>query len=167
MTTEKFDLKWNDFKENVSQSFANLRNESSLFDVTLVSEDHKQMSAHKVVLSACSDFFKDIFNRNVHSHPLVYLDSIESSELDLIVDYIYHGEVQVNQDKVERFLELGQRLKLGGLIDREESSKSQLEENEKKPTMMEDKNHDQGIIEKVKDEPKPQLRNCRTRPKGL
>ena len=48
--SEKFSLKWNDFHSNVSKSFSLLRNEDYLHDVTLVSDDHKKVSAHKLVL---------------------------------------------------------------------------------------------------------------------
>ena len=51
--------KVNDFQSSMSSSFGNLRKEKELFDVTLVSEDEVQISAHKVVLAACSTFFKN------------------------------------------------------------------------------------------------------------
>ena len=57
---EKFYLKWNEFQENTIKTFSNLRQEDAFFDVTLVSDDQRQMMAHKVVLSACSEYFKDI-----------------------------------------------------------------------------------------------------------
>ena len=53
---EKFDLKWNDFHSNVSKSFGLFRKEDYLHDVTLVSDDYKQVTAHKLVLSACSEY---------------------------------------------------------------------------------------------------------------
>ena len=56
--SERFSLKWKDFQSVVSQSFSVLRQEADLYDVTLVSDDHTQISAHKLVLSASSDFFK-------------------------------------------------------------------------------------------------------------
>ena len=48
---EKFCLKWNDFHSNVSKSFGMFRNEDYLHDVTLVSDDHLQVSAHKLVVA--------------------------------------------------------------------------------------------------------------------
>ena len=63
--SEKFCLKWNDFETNVSKSFGLLRNEDYLHDVTLVCDDNKQVSAHKLMLSACSEFFKSIFKNNL------------------------------------------------------------------------------------------------------
>ena len=62
--TEKFNLKWNDFQSNISKSFGKLKNEQEFFDVTLISEDQKQVSAHKLVLSACSPYFRTILTNN-------------------------------------------------------------------------------------------------------
>jgi len=114
--SEKFCLKWNDFHSNVSKSFGVLRTEDYLQDVTLVGVDHKQISAHKLVLSACSEYFKDIFKNNKHSNPLLCLDGINNQDLNNILDYIYNGEVQIYQDDLERFLNIAQRLKLQGLL---------------------------------------------------
>ena len=113
--SERFSLKWNDFQSIVSQSFSVLRREEDFYDVTLVSDDQTQIPAHKLVLSASSKFFKSILKRNPHSHPLLYLSGVNSANLNLILDYIYQGEVQVNQEHLESFLEVAQRLKIEGV----------------------------------------------------
>ena len=115
-SSEKFCLKWNDFEKNVSKSFSQLRQQSGLFDVTLVTSDQKQVSAHRLVLSACSDFFKKIFHSNSHSHPLLYLDGVDSGEINLMLDYIYKGEVQIFQDCLDRFLSIAEKFQLDGLL---------------------------------------------------
>ena len=109
-------MKWNDFKTTVSNSLGILRQEKDFFDVTLVSDDERQIPAHKLVLSACSDFFKSILRNNSHSHPLLYLSGIHSTNLSLILDYIYQGEVQIYQEHLDTFLEVAQKLKIEGLI---------------------------------------------------
>ena len=115
--TEKFCLKWNDFHSNVSKSFGVFRNEDYFHDVTLVSNDHKRISAHKLVLSTCSDYFREIFKANQHAHPLLCLDLISSEDLGNILDYIYNGELQIYQENLDRFLSIAQRFKLKGLIE--------------------------------------------------
>ena len=114
--SEKFCLKWNDFYSNASKSFGIFRNEEYLHDVTLVSDDHNKVSAHRLVLSASSEYFKDIFKNNKHSHPLLCLNGISMEDLNNIMDYIYNGEVQIHQEQLNRFLDVAQRLKLEGLI---------------------------------------------------
>ena len=123
--SNKLSLKWTDFKSTVSNSFGVLREEKEFFDVTLVSDDERQIPAHKLVLSACSDFFKSILRNNSHSHPLLYLSGIHSTNLSLILDYIYQGEVQIYQEHLDSFLEVAQKLKIEGLITGAEENISQ------------------------------------------
>ena len=126
--SDKFCLKWNDFTSNVSKSFGLFRNAEYLHDVTLVSDDNKQVSAHKLVLSACSEYFKNIFQQNnkPNAHPLLCLDGISSADLENIVEYIYNGKIQIYQDQLDRFLEVAQRFRLEGLLsDKDEPPEDQ------------------------------------------
>ena len=101
---EKFCLKWNDFQDNIIQSFNKLRTGSDFHDVTLVTDDYKHVSAHRVVLSSCSGFFKNILKISKHSHPMICIAGVTSIELDNILDYMYNGEGQVSQDQIDTFL---------------------------------------------------------------
>ena len=131
-TMEKFSLKWNDFQTTVSNSFKLLRREKDLFDVTLVSDDHEQIQSHKVVLSACSSFFKPILKNNSHSHPLIFLNGIDSTNLQFIIDYVYEGEVHLYQEQLNSFLETAKKLQLAGLLtnlkEKTENEDSRIEE---------------------------------------
>ena len=115
---EKFNLKWNDFSSTVSNSFANLRREKEFFDVTLVTGDEIQIPAHKLVLSACSGFFKSILSKNVHSHPLLYLSGVSSGDLTMVLDYIYQGEVQIHESEMETFLKISEQFRIQGLMSK-------------------------------------------------
>ena len=114
--SEKFCLKWNDFESNVSKSFGLLRNEEYLHDVTLVCDDNSQVSAHKLVLSACSEYFKTIFRNNSHPNPLICLEGVTLPDLRNIMDYIYNGEANIFQENLDNFLSIAQRLKISGLL---------------------------------------------------
>ena len=115
--SEKFNLKWNDFHSNVSKLFTSLRNDDTFYDVTLVSDDHQQFGAHKVVLSASSNYFENILKNTRNSNPFLCLEGVNSKELNFALDYIYQGEVQIHQDQLERFLDIAQRFKLEGLME--------------------------------------------------
>ena len=119
--SEKFNLKWNDFSSNISKSFGKLRNEEYLQDVTLVGDDHTQFSAHKLVLSASSEYFKEVFKRNKHSNTLMCLEGLSKQDLENVLDYIYNGEVKIYQEELDRFLTVAQRFKLEGLLESQDN----------------------------------------------
>ena len=128
---EKFCLKWNDFQANVSNTFSTLRKEHDFFDITLLSDDGEAVSAHKVVLSASSDFFKGVLRKADHSKPMIYLNGVNYKVLNHILDYIYEGEVQLYQEDLDNFLDVAQKLKINGLIQGQEENESSIQDNVK------------------------------------
>ena len=103
---ERLCLQWNDFKDNVSSAFGDLREDKDFTDVTLACEDGQQVEAHKVVLIASSPFFLNILKRNKHPHPLIYMKGVKSENLVAMVDFFYHGEANVFQENLDSFLVL-------------------------------------------------------------
>ena len=91
--SEKFSLRWNDYQSNWSKSLIELRKDTDLADVTLVTDDKVRISAHKILLSSCSNIFKFILKDNSHPNPFVLLSGVNSVNLGFILDYIYYGEV--------------------------------------------------------------------------
>jgi len=114
MTNEKFCLRWNDFESNISGAFRELRDDKDFFDVTLACDDD-QIQAHKVILSACSPFFKNILRRNPHQNPLLYLKGVRYSDLQSVLNFMYHGEVNVAQEELNSFLSVAEDLRVKGL----------------------------------------------------
>ena len=101
----------------MSETFSFLRTEEKFLDVTLVSEDLVQVSAHQLILCAGSNYFRRVLGlaQNKHPHPLLCLQGVQGQDLQTVLDYIYQGEVQVPETDLESFLSLAQRLQLGGL----------------------------------------------------
>jgi len=60
-SSEKFCLRWNDFESNISGALRELREEKDFFDVTLACDDEDHVDAHRVILSACSPFFRYLY----------------------------------------------------------------------------------------------------------
>ena len=114
--SEKFSLKWNDYQPNWNKSLSELRNQSDLSDVTLISDDKVKFSAHKIILSACSNMFKFIFKDSTHANPLLYLGGVSSVNLGLILDYMYYGEVNLFHEQLDSFLESAQKLEIEGVL---------------------------------------------------
>merc|ERR1711874_556383 len=122
MTNEKFCLKWNDFEKNISGAFRDLKNDNDFFDVTLACDDEEQVSAHKVILSACSPFFRQVLRRHKHQHPLLYLRGVSFSDLESVLAFMYNGEVNIAQEQLNSFLAVAEDLKVKGLTQTAASS---------------------------------------------
>ena len=149
MTGEKFCLKWRNFQSNVSKSFSFLRNEKEFSDVTLNSDDCNLVTAHKVVLSTCSEYFRDILTQNKHHNPLICLEGISDVDLNKVLDYIYHGEIQVYQDYLERFLHLARRFKLDGLTVGNNDSEETIPKFDPPPQSMKNEHLEESVPTEV------------------
>ena len=113
--SEKLCLQWNDFKQNISTSFGDLRGDKDFTDVTLACEDGHQVEAHKVILASSSPFFKELLRKNQHTHPLIYMRALRSEDLIAILDFLYFGEANIFKENLDSFLALAEELKLKGL----------------------------------------------------
>ena len=114
---EKFCLKWNEYENNISATFKALRGDDDFADVTLVSDENLQLEVHKIILAASSPFFSSLLRKNKRDdvHPLIYLRGVKDKELKTVVDFMYHGEVNVYQEDLQDFLTVAEELKLRGL----------------------------------------------------
>merc|ERR1712012_398570 len=127
MASEKFCLRWNDFETNISVAFRELREDKDFFDVTLACDD-QQMQAHKVILSACSPFFRSVLKKNAHAHPLLFLKGVKYVDLVAVLNFMYHGEVNVAQEELNSFLAVAEELKVKGLTQNNSSSAGERRE---------------------------------------
>ena len=117
MIQKPVNISWNAFESKTSGTFRDLWSNKSFTDVTLATEDDQQIDAHKIILSTSSPFFKNIFEKNPHQKPLLYLKNVSYSELRKILDYIYLGECEVNSDRLNTFLSVGEALQIHGLTE--------------------------------------------------
>jgi len=117
MGDTKFCLHWKDFDTNMTKALKDLREENDFFDVTIACEDN-QIQAHKVILSACSTFFRNILRRHPHQHPLLYLKGVKYKQLLDILDFMYNGEVNVVQEELKQFLAVAADLRVQGLTQK-------------------------------------------------
>ena len=105
-------LNWDGFRGNLNSELNLLRED--FLDVTLVCDD-EQISAHKVILSASSEFFRGILRRNPRESPIIYLKGTKMSHLKLILNFIYTGQVEVAEEDLAEILEAAVDLKVKGL----------------------------------------------------
>lgn len=73
---QQYSLRWNDFHTSILSSFRHLRDQEDFVDVTLAC-DGCSFTAHKVVLSACSPYFRSLLKVCVFSLYFVYFQYVE------------------------------------------------------------------------------------------
>jgi len=73
--------------------------------------------SHKMVLSACSPYFKSLLEENPSKHPIIILKDVAYSHLQAILEFMYAGEVNVSQEQLPAFLKTADRLKVKGLAE--------------------------------------------------
>ncbi|CAH1110795.1 unnamed protein product [Psylliodes chrysocephalus] len=113
---QQFCLKWNNFQANITSQFETLRDDEDFTDVTIACDGQK-MQAHKVVLSACSPFFKELFKTNPCPHPIIFMRDVEAQHITALMEFMYAGEVNVAQTHLSAFLKTAESLKIRGLTD--------------------------------------------------
>jgi len=112
---ERYFVSWEGFHQNLSLSLSDLVDAGHFADVTLVCQGDKQLSGHKVILSASSPFFKQILLKNPHPNPLIYLKNVQFEDLVSIINFMYLGEAKIHYQDLESFLNLSEELEVKGI----------------------------------------------------
>lgn len=115
MSRDKFHLSRSDFYATATETFKTLQEDTDFIDVTLVCDGDNQVSAHKVILSANSTFFRKVLTSNHHQHPLIYIAGIKLSDLRSLLRFMYTGEVSIEEKDLQSFLHASETLKIEGL----------------------------------------------------
>nr|CBJ05861.1 broad-complex, isoform Z5 [Blattella germanica] len=117
--TQHFCLRWNNYQSSITSAFENLRDDEDFVDVTLAC-DGKSLKAHRVVLSACSPYFRELLKSTPCKHPVIVLQDVAFADLHALVEFIYHGEVNVHQRNLSSFLKTAEVLRVSGLTQQAE-----------------------------------------------
>ena len=122
MDTESsgFSFKWNKYSENVKVMLQSMLLSQDFADVTLVSDDQKQIQAHKIILSYCSSQFKTMIQNNPHPMPLIYMRGVKYDTLKSLVDFMYVGEAFLHQECVDDFIRTAKELQIKELCTNQE-----------------------------------------------
>ncbi|XP_011299556.1 broad-complex core protein isoforms 1/2/3/4/5 isoform X2 [Fopius arisanus] len=115
-SSQQFSLRWNNYLKHITCAFDTLRSDEDLVDVTLSCEG-KRIRAHKMLLSACSTYFRDLFKENPCQHPVIIFRNVKFDDLAALVDFMYQGEVNVVQEQLASFLTTAELLAVQGLTD--------------------------------------------------
>ncbi|XP_045761275.1 uncharacterized protein LOC123864702 isoform X1 [Maniola jurtina] len=116
MATQRFCLRWNNHQTNMLSVFDQLLHAETFTDVTLAVEG-QLLKAHKMVLSACSPYFQALFVNHQEKHPIVILKDVPYSDMKSLLDFMYRGEVSVDQERLTAFLKVAESLRIKGLTE--------------------------------------------------
>jgi BTB/POZ domain/C2H2-type zinc finger/Zinc-finger of C2H2 type len=118
---ELFFLKWNNFQKNVSTQFEKLRECDELCDITFAC-DGQYLGAHKLVLFACSPYFKNLLKKNPCPHPVFYFNEVKFKILKAILAYMYLGEVHLSNEDLKEFIKTAESLQIRGLTSKDSNN---------------------------------------------
>ena len=111
MGQEKYTLHWHTYSDHLKDILKEMSSDDSFADVTLVTDDKKQIKAHRNILSACSSVFKEILQINTNNnHPVIYLRGIQHTEIESILQFIYLGEAKCYEERMNEFLTVAKNL---------------------------------------------------------
>ena len=117
MHKEKYNLTWHSYSDHLKTMMKELMMNEDYSDVTLVTEDKKQIKAHINILSACSPVFKDILKKENNSSQIMYLRGIQFPELESILQFIYLGEATFYEERMDEFLAVAKSLEIKELCN--------------------------------------------------
>ena len=121
---EKPSLNWHKCSDHVRNMMKELIVSTEFSDVTLICEDKKQLRAHKNILGACSNFFREIFKSDKSAHQMIYLRGIQFSEMESIMQFVYLGEAKFKEERIQEFFAVAESLEIKGLEQKVIPSKS-------------------------------------------
>jgi len=128
---EDFCLKWNDHHSIFFSQAESLCRSSMLTDVTLATGD-QTFPAHKLVLSVCSSFFRELFSKPEmisSQSSVVYLKDVSSKQLEMLLSYMYRGEINVEEYDLINLLQTAKGLGVKGLSEVDDQNAVNLGNN--------------------------------------
>ena len=117
MHQEKYSLTWQTYSDHLRSMMKELMMNEDFADVTLVTEDKKQIKANINILSACSPVFKDTLKKEKNSNQIMYLRGIQFPEMESIMQFIYLGEATFYEERMDEFLSVAKLLEIKELCN--------------------------------------------------
>ncbi|XP_075222745.1 uncharacterized protein LOC142325193 [Lycorma delicatula] len=115
-TPQQYCLRWKYHHSNLQVMFSQLLERESFCDVTLACEG-KTLRAHKMMLSACSTYFDAIFSQHEENNPIVILKDVKFSDIKALVEFMYKGEINVENSHLSSLLKTAEELRIKGLAE--------------------------------------------------
>ncbi|XP_055905163.1 kelch-like protein 5 [Eupeodes corollae] len=116
---EDFVFKCDDHANTVLKKLQTFYNKHEFFDIVLIAGiDDSSEQAHRVVLSAASDYFLAMFRstlQDANAHE-VRLENLDGATLRLVLNFMYTAKIELNSNIVETVVMAADFLQLNTLI---------------------------------------------------
>ncbi|CAL4092748.1 unnamed protein product, partial [Meganyctiphanes norvegica] len=127
-------LKWNNHNTTFFHVLSTIRSKEAYCDATIAC-DGRFYPVHKLVMSTCSDYFEEMFERTNCKHPVIVLKDIRHEDLEALLNYMYVGEVNVLQNELAGLIKAAECLMIKGLaVPDEAPSKDSPKESKRGAT---------------------------------
>lgn len=82
----------------------------------MIACEGKSIHAHRMVLSAGSDYFRKILAnlKNNQQYPVLIINDVSYDDMQTIVEFIYRGQIVVSREKVESLRQAAYKLRIKG-----------------------------------------------------
>ena len=141
---ETYDLSWHTYPDHLRTMLHDMMVTANLSDVTLVSDDNKQIRAHKFVLSYSSPVFKNIIG-NLNNDAMIFLRGIMHQELTAILEFLYVGQVSIPKDRVDEFFKVASDLQIQSLWQRNQERSDARNSRKKLRDVKYEDNNDENV----------------------
>ncbi|KAF6210331.1 hypothetical protein GE061_013435 [Apolygus lucorum] len=107
-------VRWSNHSNNVNRFLSVNYAEEKYTDVALACDGHI-LKAHKMILAGCSPYFEDLFSMYSVANLCVAIEGIAYPILQLVLEFMYSGEIRVKHSELENLVKAGVQLKVKGL----------------------------------------------------
>ena len=131
--TDSFCVSSSSFSSRLLETVKDVFREDRFSDVTLVSDDLREIRAHRLVLTSGSRVLKRILSRISSDHPVIYLRGVDHDDLESVMQFLYYGDVTVAQDKMSDVLSVARDLQVYQLSGLENTGGNDTKHESKLP----------------------------------
>jgi len=106
-------LEYTNHSSHLSSNLTSLLKKHMHCDVVLACKDGPKLPAHKIILSACSTYFRDLLaDTEIHQETIIVLKDINREDMKAVLSFLYSGVVEVAKDRLADFLLAASLLKI-------------------------------------------------------
>jgi len=113
-SSDLFSVYSEDFNDDMLESWKKLQSDKRFCDMSLACGD-REVRVHKAIVSYSSPVIRNILKENLKENPLIFISGVNYGDLQNLIDFMYQGEINVEEESLDSFLSLVEDLDLKGL----------------------------------------------------